>query len=257
MKLFGKQLFNHKKISEPNLYDFAQHGLLEASSARQVFTELEFEVADLKQKINGMDKKKSKAKKQGPEITPKELFKLKTLNDNQFKIPCDEDYLTSMIADMKDRLQLFKKQETKEGGPMWFGPAGAETYGKKEIESIIERLENRRKLHSCLDILEEFPHTSSKKIVEVLDAHTNLRCDTAGQFVPDFPRDATQAMKKYNQMCQDLCGKNTNFYVIAKKKDFEKVPKKRDPILLAQSPFGFFWQILGAWDEEMIYLGDL
>jgi hypothetical protein len=54
-----------------------------------------------------------------------------------------------------------------------------------------------------------------------------------------------------------LSNKTTHFYVIADKKDFDKTPAKRDPILLAQSPFGFFWNILGAWSDEMIFLGDL
>ncbi len=44
---------------------------------------------------------------------------------------------------------------------------------------------------------------------------------------------------------------------IADKKDFEKKDKRRDPILLAQSPFGHFWQILGAWDKEMLFLEEL
>ena len=38
---------------------------------------------------------------------------------------------------------------------------------------------------------------------------------------------------------------------------FRKAYEKRDPILLAQSPFGFYWQILGAWDKEMLLLGEL
>ena len=33
--------------------------------------------------------------------------------------------------------------------------------------------------------------------------------------------------------------------------------KQRDPILLVQSPFGFYWQILGAWDKEMLILSEL
>ena len=45
--------------------------------------------------------------------------------------------------------------------------------------------------------------------------------------------------------------------MIADKKDFGEMDRKRDPILIVQSPFCLGWQVLGAWDEEMIYLGDL
>lgn len=91
----------------------------------------------------------------------------------------------------------------------------------------------------------------------MIAAHKNLRCEKGDQFVPDFPKEAIKAMQEYSNMCIQLCKKKAVFYVVADKKDFEKVPAKRDPILLAQSPFGFFWQILGAWDDEMVYLGDL
>ena len=47
------------------------------------------------------------------------------------------------------------------------------------------------------------------------------------------------------------------FYVIAEPDKFRKAYEKRDPILLVQSPFGFYWQILGAWDKEMILLSEL
>ena len=40
-------------------------------------------------------------------------------------------------------------------------------------------------------------------------------------------------------------------------RDFEKQYERRDPILLAQSPFGFYYHILGAWDTEMLYLPEL
>jgi len=36
-----------------------------------------------------------------------------------------------------------------------------------------------------------------------------------------------------------------------------ELDEKRDPILLAQSPFGFYYNILGAWEKEMVYLPEL
>jgi hypothetical protein len=64
-------------------------------------------------------------------------------------------------------------------------------------------------------------------------------------------------MKKYTNNMKKLCQKKPVFYVIAEPDKFKKAYEKRDPILLVQSPFGFYWQILGAWDKEMILLSEL
>jgi uncharacterized lipoprotein len=72
-----------------------------------------------------------------------------------------------------------------------------------------------------------------------------------------MPKEAVEVMKAYNAATGELCGKQAVFYIIADKKDFKKSDQRRDPILLAQSPFGHVWQILGAWDKEMIFVEEL
>ena len=47
------------------------------------------------------------------------------------------------------------------------------------------------------------------------------------------------------------------FYSIAEKEMFNDEYKRNDPILLVQSPFGIYWQILGAWDKELVLLEEL
>ncbi len=80
---------------------------------------------------------------------------------------------------------------------------------------------------------------------------------TSDIFVPEFPDDAIKIMKSYTDKMALICNKKPVFYVIAEEKDFQKKYEKRDPILLVQSPFGFYWQILGAWDKEMLLLSEL
>jgi hypothetical protein len=70
-------------------------------------------------------------------------------------------------------------------------------------------------------------------------------------------RSVLLSMKKYTDNMEKLCKKKPVFYVIAEPDKFKKAYEKRDPILLVQSPFGFYWQILGAWDKEMILLSEL
>ena len=80
---------------------------------------------------------------------------------------------------------------------------------------------------------------------------------TSDIFIPEFPDEAIKAMTDYTEKMEAVCGKKPVFYVIAEHDKFKEAFKKRDPILLVQSPFGFFWQIIGAWDKEMILLSEL
>lgn len=273
MNLFGKNLFDFKKHTDKllrknpgKMYDFAQHGLLNSSRSFDLLAYNDFAVEAVTPGTDQETAYKTRKKKEAEEIakttiTPKDLFKTKALNDHDFAIKTGEDYLVAQITVAKEKLALLGQapKRKKDNGlvPYFEGESGMVKYGRMELESIIERLENRRKIKDFKKVLEEYPHTTSKLLNEVVLAHKNLRCEEYSQFVPDLPKTATDAVKAYNDMCIALCGKKGNFYIIADKKDFEKVPARRDPILVAQSPFGFFWQILGAWDDEMIYLGDL
>lgn len=250
MKVFGFDLF--KKTKPSHFYDFAQHGLLKSGS-----NDLSQYVVETT--LDGILVAKDKKKKKVTEkivITPKGLYACKALNDNDFKIISDTDYIQEQVADAKVKLSLLPKADRKKAGQIEWVSSGTR-FGYDELEAIVERLENRYRLSEFKELLDKYPHTSSALINDVVTKNNHLRCQKADSFVPDFPKEAISAMKEYNEMCQKLSGKDTYFYVIADKKDFEKRDRRRDPILLAQSPFGFFWQILGAWDEEMIYLGDL
>lgn len=130
-------------------------------------------------------------------------------------------------------------------------------YGTTEIGSMLIRLENRKNYAKHKEFFEEFPYTTNTKIDELIKAHTYLKTGEVSQFMVDLPKEATDVMQRYTKECKSLCDKKPVFYIIANKKDFEKTQSRRDPILLAQSPFGHFWQILGAWDEEMLLIEEL
>ncbi|MES2224172.1 MAG: hypothetical protein V4469_04545 [Patescibacteria group bacterium] len=179
------------------------------------------------------------------EPTPKEVYQLKTLNDDGFKLNTDAKYVDGQIEDFKDKLALVKSEEYDMRN------------GVKEISSILIRMENRKKYANHKKFFEEYPYTTTAKINVVIKDNDHLKVGQIAQFVADLPKDAVIAMKKYNAETKKLCDKQAVFYIIANKKDFVKSDKRRDPILLAQSPFGHFWQILGAWDEEMILLEEL
>ena len=130
-------------------------------------------------------------------------------------------------------------------------------YSKRDVDGLIERLKNRKKYPGpAKEFFDSFPNTTDEKI-EVLTGKYDLVLRDANLFIPEFPDVAVKIMKEYEAHCVEVSGKKPVFYVIATEDSFKKAYQKRDPILLAQSPFGFYWQILGAWDREMMLLSEL
>lgn len=185
-----------------------------------------------------------KPKKEKTKLSPKKVYDLKMLHNMGFSINMEAKYVDEQIADFKSKLGLLKEPSYNHRG-------------FDEIGSILIRMENRKKYASVKNTFEKFPYTTNQRIENVIKKHDYLKLGEIDQFVADLPKEATDTMKEYNSATQKICGKNAVFYIIADKKDFEKTSSRRDPILLAQSPFGHFWQILGVWEKEMLFLEEL
>lgn len=169
-------------------------------------------------------------------LTPKKaLIELETV-----PTPFDLLLLDEKISMLKDKSKLI-----------------TQLYAKREVNALIERIENRKKYNQFKPFFESYQNTTDEKIDLFLKKHDHLVMKTSDIFIPEFPDDAIKTMNAYTENLNKICGKKPVFYVIAEKKDFKEAYKKRDPILLVQSPFGFYWQILGAWDEEMLLLHEL
>lgn len=274
ISLFGKNLFEISKSGSGNptsaylyntasdtlaksdyLIDFAKDtkfGIGEGSFGNQFLQDYALVEAGngswiAAPKVKKKEKGKKVEKKPEPkiELTPKGIHELKLLNDDAFKIKTDPTYIDEQLESFKEKLSMIKMKDFDMNN------------GTVEIASIISRLENRKKYAEFSSFYEEFPYTNTGKINEIIKAHSNLKIGEVSQFLADMPKDAVDVMKNYTSKTKELCGKKPIFYIIADKKDFQKSDKRRDPILLAQSPFGHFWQILGAWDEEMLFLDEL
>lgn len=153
--------------------------------------------------------------------------------------PFSNENLDEKIATLKDKSKLLNQR-----------------YAKAQIEGLCKRLENRKKYRDEVQFYTSFPNTTDEKIDKLL-AKYKLEINTSDLFVPTFPKEAIDIMKKYTEVTKRISGEEPVYYVIAEHKDFVKKREKLDPILLAQSPFGFYWQILGAWDKEMLLLNEL
>lgn len=195
--------------------------------------------------LSGKQKKnKADTKPKIKELTPKEVHKLKLLN-TEFDINVNEEYVDDQIQQFTDKLNLIQVKEYDV------------SRGTNEIASILIRMKNRKKYAQFSEFYDNYIYTTTTKITELVKKHNYLKMDLVDQFMADMPKEALDAMKNYTKNTEKLCDKKPVFYIIANKKDFEKTQSRRDPILLAQSPFGHFWQILGAWDEEMLFLEEL
>ena len=197
--------------------------------------------------VGSVTAKKPEPKKEdsSKHLTPKEVHELKMLHDDSFKLNVDPAYVDEQLVGFKDKLGLIKAEEYDMRN------------GAGEIGSIITRLENRKKYPEFKEFFDDFAYTTTTKIDALVKAHDYLQIGQVAQFLADMPNEAVKTMKDYDWNTDRLCGKKAVFYIIADKKDFKQTNSRRDPILLAQSPFGHFWQILGAWDKEMMFLEDL
>lgn len=154
-------------------------------------------------------------------------------------IPVRMERLDTLIATFKDKTKLLYQ-----------------THAKAQIEGLITRLENRKHYKDYVDFFIKFPNTTNEKIDDLLKKY-KLVINKSDLYVPSFPKEAIDVMKEYSEVVVKIAGEKPVFYVIAEVADFQKKAKQLDPILLVQSPFGFYWQILGAWDKEILILTEL
>lgn len=260
IKLFGKSLFEARKNSGVLFYNTAVDALKKSEYLIDFYKDTGGDmgyygpVAEsvVITTINGTSLETQKKKvKSTPksisknELTPKGVYELKMLNDLSFKMKADPKYIDEQIEMFKEKLGMIKTQEFDMNR------------GTTEIGSILSRLENRKKYSEFKNYFDEFPYTSTAKIKGLIKENSYLQLGGTSQFLADMPKEAVDVMKQYTTETKKLCDKKPVFYVIARKEDFQKTEKRRDPILLVQSPFGHFWQILGAWDKEMLLVEEL
>jgi len=139
-------------------------------------------------------------------------------------------------------------------------------YAKQEVVGLIECLKNRKRYDDLNSIggrsityrefFCRFDATNQTLIDELCKKHDLVMKDS-DIFTPNFPDEAVTVMKDYTDAVVSLTDKKPRFFVIATPDSFREKYADRDPILLAQSPFGFYYYILGAWDSEMILLSEL
>lgn len=132
----------------------------------------------------------------------------------------------------------------------------------KDEHTALFFLKNRR---NYLKTKKKFPMnwaTTNREAVDALCKTYKLKVVAIKQFYTMIPKDGITEMDRFTQAYKAVTGDNPIFELIikdvveAKKpdevKEVAKQKKKdRDPILLANSPFGNSLFVLGAWDDEV------
>jgi len=187
-------------------------------------------------------RKKTKTAKVKVSVKPKDVL------DELERVPTmyTLDGLEEKIVILKDKEALITQYHTR-----------------NEVAALIQCLENRKR-YTEVDksgrefraFFSQFDTTNDQKIQALCEKY-NLQKRSADIFVPEFPDAAVKVMKEFTDEVVQLRDKKPLFFVIATPESFNEAYGKRDPILLAQSPFGFYYHILGAWDKEMLYLPEL
>lgn len=160
------------------------------------------------------------------------------------------------LLDMERKIKLYKSLS----GLVRHSNAGGIV---STLKDVIIRLEARVKYRNNKEtraFFDQFQNTNDDRIQALLEKYDHLRIGPADDFIPEMPEDALELMVEYTKQVHAITGAKAVFYLIARDSDFKRKKDargKRDPILLAQSPFGFYWQVLGAWDEEMLLLDEI
>jgi hypothetical protein len=187
---------------------------------------------------------------------PKEVQPIDVLHElEKMPTPFSLINLQDKLVGVKKRLELMKIMKSE-----------GSTHPKhtvQELEGYIQILENRIKYAHSKDadgyrsFFTSFDYISADSVNRLLAKYPSLRQGTVATFIPDIPDKAVEDMEAYKEMTKELCGKYPNFSIIAPKKDFQRNDKKRDPILLVQSPLCTQYQLIGAWGPELMLVPEL
>lgn len=175
-------------------------------------------------------------------LPPKKIYKPKEVFGELERVPTKVD-----LENLDDKILILNMKKNF---------IRSNEYAKKEVIDMATRLENRKQYEEHREFFERFDNTTTDKINALVNKY-ELVLKSSDLFIPSFPDDAIKIMDEYIKTVKKMCGKKPVFYVIAEAEKFKKENDRNDPILLVQSPFGIYWQILGAWDEELILLSEL
>lgn len=198
--------------------------------------------SDLSSSTEAVSPVMSETKKEQPRkvVNPVDVFK----EIKEITPEISFENLEEKIAVVKERIKILSEHLDKE-------------HLKDEMRCLFY-LENRFKY---LKTRKKNPFDwalTTREAVDDLCKRYSLKVVPLKQYYTTVPKEGVQEIDRYTNAYKVVAGDNPIFELIIKdtsdlpKEEAKKTTKKdRDPILLANSPFGNFLMILGAWDDEV------
>jgi hypothetical protein len=173
------------------------------------------------------------------------------------KLPVEvykEIFTTTPIVDC---VSLDKKIELVEKRLRVLKEVGADAHISNEKEAL-GFLKARTKFKKYVHLFQW--ETTTDELIENLLKTYKLAKVSLAQYQRNIPAEAIDELEKFSdayEKCRD--DMPILWLIIDDKKDDKGNSKERrkDPILLASSPFGAWWYVLGAWDQEVEVIDDL
>ena len=161
---------------------------------------------------------------------------------NNDKAVVDCSNLDEKIAVVEDRIKVLSEY----------------TWGKDlDHEYVCLQYLNNRKKHEEVKDLFSYPTTTFAMMNDICNIYT-LKIARINQYSWTMPQEAIDELKTYTKSFWLLTWwAKPEIRLIVPEKDFKTEEKKRDPILLAESPFWSRWYILWAWDKEVAIVDEL
>ena len=93
---------------------------------------------------------------------------------------------------------------------------------------------------------------TNQEMIDKLCKRYKVQMVCLGDYYRLVPKEGVDEIEKFAEAMSNVSRTEPLFKLIISD---EEQPK--DPILLAQSPFGNWWYVLGAWDKEVEIVDDL
>lgn len=125
----------------------------------------------------------------------------------------------------------------------------------EEADKCLIWLRARKNVVSNPELKDKFEWevTTDRKIQQLLDNY-KLSIDSIENYEEYIPNEALQEMDKYIKLFDKVApGYKPRIQIIVP----ASVKKDKDPIIIAESPFGNHYFVLGAWDEEVKIMHEL
>jgi hypothetical protein len=148
------------------------------------------------------------------------------------------------IKSIVSRIKLLKKQN----------------FSTSDEELALKYLAARKIFNKNRKVLDSWPIVTEASVDDLLKKYKLKRVHLGnGMYESLCPNEALKAIEDYTRVRDYLWPtiEKAEIILIIKESVYNEIQRRKDPILLAKSPIGNWWHLLGAWAQEVEYVADI